>query len=825
MRRETGMAQTGHTGQGTRTTLDVVLATVGAALVALGVAAAAGGAVALGVALVALGGVLFWGLRLHQDELRVARAAAEGVGGRTGAEAGGDAAGASSPAEGAGQQGTSDEASGQAEDSTASGPSDEPARPRADADTSLPTGEIGRAELDGLITRSADVVATLKDLASHHPEGTLVASLRRSGILDWEGAPAIHGSILARNDRVWLGADPEQIEAEASFDALVAGEAAINTYRDALALGGDAPLGGRMRGVLANTRRLSVPAGLRSDDDALPDGEWVSRVRLAELAEDLPVPVRFAFDMQVDVGHGAFSLSLEVPRPAAFSFLYDEPARRSAAALGYALDLAVLCTRCAFRANGSIRHVDVRCHAHGEDAPRMQLQLSRGEFDALAPRLPGVGRGDALFDPTATQPSVAPEDDSPTLRLLDGALVLHPGEDGWPLPFEPGRAYDEGGLTDAARWQAAELSHGPAPGPVARALRTPALDGIGIDEDAGRVAAWEDFRASLDGTVSGAVTRLAPLRGADDITVAAAAQRLSGALVDGTADVTDEDGMREAFLGGDELTRACLKAQADIAEQKPETLPDTLATLERALAPTQETGIYLDDAETDYRYFNSVDERLVYNWALAREGRRVRLVPDAYFAALALAAQLAEALDNHDAALAHAMELARIAPATFDATLVQVHVLDAGSATFDAIEALRKAIPLQAQPHKLAVLFYRLAYMEWRAGASQLAVACYVRSFELSPLMVAQAGTELETLLASDDALRRLDPHAAREALAGAGIPLGTPELWLRRIRRAAVACVDANAFSPAWKLLGCYLEGSPTDVLADVYRSVRPSG
>ena len=60
-------------------------------------------------------------------------------------------------------------------------------------------------ELDSLILRSSDVIASLADLVRHgDAERDLRELVERSGMLEWQGAPRVEAKMLTRSGRWWL---------------------------------------------------------------------------------------------------------------------------------------------------------------------------------------------------------------------------------------------------------------------------------------------------------------------------------------------------------------------------------------------------------------------------------------------------------------------------------------------------------------------------------------------------------------------------------------------------------------------------------------------
>ena len=253
-----------------------------------------------------------------------------------------------------------------------------------------------------------------------------------------------------------------------------------------------------------------------------------------------------------------------------------------------------------------------------------------------------------------------------------------------------------------------------------------------------------------------------------------------------------------------------------------EELVSALDALEGALSPITEMGVYLDDGDSVYRYFNSVAERVRYNRTADDGGRRVRLVPDEYYAAHAEAARILNALGRHDEALAHAEELMRVAPATPDAALCKVRCLEGQARIFEAADLLSDAVCYSATARDMSICFYRLAFMEWKLGRGDLSVACYQRAIDLHGEIAGQARQELRDLIeAESPALALLEDSQVIPTLEEGGLPAGPVGALREELRDAVAACTDAGIFSVAWPLAGALLEVCRDDALVNVHQSL----
>ena len=664
----------------------------------------------------------------------------------------------------------------------------------------LPTSQ---ADLDGLLTRSSDVVPTLRDVVNQGLRkgefGMLPKLLGRAGLMEWEGAPALGANRLRRNGRWWLTLNSDD-PSDDVYDHVISIEAALNLHDDLER--GTWPQGTsddeRLALVLARLAHLE-PVAHEGDEtartvafllgDAPAEGEWACRMRFADGVENLPSPFRIPYEFDANVTAGVICVDVAVPEPACMGvFAKRDATARAACARAYAIRLAVAVGRMGLASSPAVRRVVVNCHGRRQAQTVLSLEVTRtllGELTELA---------DA--DPAGGWPA------HPALRAL-------PAEDGWLAPVSPFNVRTDPLVCPPGRYRAPELDDSPCAGALTRDCGAHRVSDLGINEKSVRVAAWNGTVGELGSTTTEAVARLMALRDAtDDVTVAEACSRASAALVDGRCDISQRRELSRLFVDGGALADANARAASlSEGEPTPDQLEEALGIVEGALSPIDEVGAYLDDPEQVYRYFNSVAERIEYNLTASDGGRRVRLVPDEYYNAHAQAVRLLVLLERPEEALAHAEALVRVAPATPDALQSKVRCLEGLSRIFEAAELLEEAIRIASTARDLALAFYRLAYMQWRLGRSDLAVACYERAIMLHPDIAALARDELKSLLDSDHALHSMEPDEVLSTLEGGGIPTGDVEAVACRARDAAIACADAGVFAIARPLAGVLSE------------------
>ena len=691
-----------------------------------------------------------------------------------------------------------------------------PVIPTQVATPAQPSQPPAKASFDRLVLRSTDVIATLKDVAGHDRASHSLLSdmLGRVGITSWDDAPKMDAAKLRRNNRFWLNANIGDLDAD-GVNKILAAEAALNIEQDVIDLM-LAPNEQGIAAVLARTADLDVEYSeaigqVNIETFTSPtDGEWNCRLRIADFLENAPAAFRITYDMQVNLREGLAEIAVDVPRPQSLAVLTADPARQVVAARAYALRVALLAARGAFKASKRIKRVTVHCNEpdiQGEPATLMRITATPETFKGLlaASRNPSIDINGFPRD----------EDIQASFDSV-----------GWFAPICTWEGFTTPELDLPGRFDPVEAMDAQCPDFLAAATGARTYRDLGINESGVRTAAWRKVRDTLGDSTGSAVSALVALRNtARDLTVVEAADRTSKALVDGSIDVIDREGMAELFINGSSLDRATKRAQKSLQDDlNPDQAAEVLAQLEEALAPITETGMYLDDSDCVYRYFNSVGERYAYNRAFADDPRTVKLVPDSYYMAHSIAARLCSSLDKVDVSLAHADELIRMAPMTTDAALVKVRILEDATRVYEAADLLKEYIEKSSTLRDMAVCLYRLAYMEWKLGRSDLAVACYQRSIRLFPPNAAQAEEELDDLLRGDDTLKRIESdEEVCKVLANADIPRGSTGNLLAKSLTAAIACVDANVFSVARPMLGITIDANRDDALTDVHRSLKP--
>lgn len=695
-----------------------------------------------------------------------------------------------------------------------------PAPAANDAPASQP--ESKTEDIAGLVTRSDNLFATLKDLVHHERESAeaksehrhLASMLEASGLLDWQDAPVCTAARLTRNRHYWIRQNVDELS-PADYDRLIGIEAALSLNQDvpearrlertdpATLLAMQALLR-RMQDQRIEPYDLSQSLGIAYPDTDPEDtpGEWLLRARLVSAAECAVTPFRLVYELRSHVAAGIVALSLELPRPGCFRVLTTEELLVSEAR-AYALRLSALMARQAFAASPRVERVVVNCHEHGSAKTLLSIDFTRELLARLAPTLAGDEIDGSGF----------PAD--PAIRVSFGA-------DGWFLPVRPVLALDDASVSPRERFCYPELDARAASERLREVTGARMVADLGINESAGRIAAWEELAEQPWDTTEQAVSRLVALRDkSPDITVMEACTRTTNALVSGAVDARDLDTVQNVFITGSALEAAVARAEKAIGEEGKEDPEAALAALSDALGAIEALGPYIDDENTVYRYFGSVSERICFNLSFDDHRRAVRLVPDAYYNALSNASIAHAMLGHADVAMRYAEEMMRVAPASIHAALRKVRLLENASRVYEAVDLIRGMLRYASTPRDAAICHYRLAYLEWKLGREDLGVACYQRSLAWDTEMSAQAREELDDLLSSNDKLRRLSDDEVFSLLAQEGIPLGCDASDRRRTAAAAALCCDEGVFWAARPLVGVLFGIEGDDVMMGIYRSL----
>ena len=212
---------------------------------------------------------------------------------------------------------------------------------------------------------------------------------------------------------------------------------------------------------------------------------------------------------------------------------------------------------------------------------------------------------------------------------------------------------------------------------------------------------------------------------------------------------------------------------------------EAASLLAEVIAEAEASLRYSDNAEAVHRMFDSYVSRVVYNRQRPDAGKHVELLPATLvFCYLESVKLLEESFAHADEALRCGVRCMEMAP-TFSAAFRQTAraymlVGDLESAASALVACLRIAL----QPEEIAIAYYQLAYVEWKAGRLDTGVACYLKSIMTSPVYGAQSTVELQELLHEPGA-RMVPRDEVDEVLDAAGIPVAPREELLDQLDEA----------------------------------------
>lgn len=138
----------------------------------------------------------------------------------------------------------------------------------------------------------------------------------------------------------------------------------------------------------------------------------------------------------------------------------------------------------------------------------------------------------------------------------------------------------------------------------------------------------------------------------------------------------------------------------------------------------------------------------------------------------------------------------------------------------NAAAVLEEGLLIAVQPSDIAMAYYQLAYVLWKAGRPQAGAACYLKSLMTSSSMAMQATAELQELV--EETGVALPPReVVDEELAKHAVPVAPTAEVLEALGSGASAAVDVGMFPVARNLLALRLRYRPDDALVNVLRSL----
>lgn len=577
---------------------------------------------------------------------------------------------------------------------------------------------------------------------------------------------------------------------------------------------------------------------------AAADGEWKLRCSLAGALERLRLPVRVEVDFRADSAEGMVAFEATVPDSALMpARVWQDAAPCAQAAAGmwtqataeerdqqarrYALHLGVALAAIAFDSSASLDCVTFTAMPLS-DAVEVDFAESDGEFPGDQRKAPAFVQ--AVFDRATFERFNRFEE----ARLGDPLPVYLACDARFDVADIEAFSFVEDLASAQLRRDLPETREGFLPEVAAEALGSDDCEGVRVDFDSAlrRMAEGLADRIVEASSATDAIrvvraAQVAAAEARDDRAISACTHLMAG-LAEGELDMSDQNAVVGCFLGEDRclvaLGRAKTLAQQDLGE--------AVNVLIDAVAEASALDGFVDGATTVFRTFDSYAARVLYN--RARRGgesdprkaaedadKRVELVSDSFYLChLEIVRLLEHSFERTDEALRYGRRAVAMAPTTAAGyrQLGRAYMLvgDMDNAATVLLEGLRIAV----QPNDIAMVYYQLAYVLWKAGESQKGVACYLKSLTISPVVALQATAELHELVEESDAVIS-SRDTVDEELEHAGIPVAPTADVLEVIGEAAAAAVDAGLFPVARNLLTIRLRYRPDDALMDVLRSL----
>lgn len=568
----------------------------------------------------------------------------------------------------------------------------------------------------------------------------------------------------------------------------------------------------RWDAYLIETVAAQHPAadGLADGPVVRGEGEWAVRCNVGATLERLRLPVRFDVTMRFDVAAGAAAFDMTVADGSlmpvwvwqeAGGWVQATEERREEQARRYALHLGLVLAAATFDASSSIGRVDIVAR------PYVQVSFDRGTYETF-----GCFEAARSGDPVPPYVSCKAR-----FEEVDSEAC----------------AYVEGLSSFPLRQQRPEAVDGELEGAACTELGADRCKDVRITFDAARRRLAEGLADDIVRamSVSDAIrfVRAAQEEASahDDDRAVAACTRLMAALAEGEVDMGDQNAVVSSFLGEDRCLVALGRAQA-ISASDPEAAVQVLID-----AVNEATALdgFVDGATTVYREFDSYAARVLYNRARRGvgapcraskdAGKRVEPVPDSFFLCHLEITQLLEhSFERTEEALRYGQRAIELAPATAAGyrQLGRAYMLVGDME--NAARVLQEGLLVAVQPNDIAMVYYQLAYVLWKAERPQAGAACYLKSLMTSPSMAMQATAELQELVEETDVVL-VDKASVDEELTKHAVPVAPTREVLEALEAGAAAATDAGLFPVARNLLALRLRYRPDDALVNVLRSL----
>ena len=572
-------------------------------------------------------------------------------------------------------------------------------------------------------------------------------------------------------------------------------------------------------------------------------GEWSWRRKLAVTLESIRSPHRIVVDFQGGLQTGTVTMVGLVPSVNAMpksvwsaeannwrALSYKE---RYEMAVSYSLSCAIACVAAAFASSDRIQRVrflegfiDSKAMAGQSDGRGFVMQsCCRIDVDRASFVRDGIYVNDG-DDPLACWISLGGNIiiDAPVSDMVDGwsdALeLLQEQFDESDLPsrselpeFGDGRLPEAVGELLGARYaRDMRIMHG-------------SLHRRHAENLADRLAAAETDVERVR------LARAMQSPGADPFDVQAA-NRVMSSLLSDDLDTADQNAVVNCYLGEDEYLKALSVSRELMAKDRDKALESLLSVVDQA----EQSGRYADDLEVVHRGFDSYSSRLMYNLVrtgtlkLSSErfdygandaGKRVELIPDALYLCYTTAGYGAEQqFDGFESGEALSRTAIRMAPTVPNGYRQLARAYSLVGDMDSAAKVLFDALQICVTPADIALVYYQLGYVLWKAGRPQAGALCYLKSVTTSPVVAAQAAAELRGLM-HEERIPVVGRPEIDEGLKDEEIPLAPLPHVIDAIMDGAEAAVDAGMFGVARSLLNVGLHYRPDDALFDVLKSL----
>ena len=596
-------------------------------------------------------------------------------------------------------------------------------------------------------------------------------------------------------------------------------EAALNLFSLAESLlqvlqakGELASLAGCENHLLATAAGQSIELELASELPAgRQTGQWQGRSRIAAGIEGMALPLRIEVRFRLDLPKGLVKFEMRAPDTPMLVSLFDKPEGEAAMmAKRYAQQVGLLLVDVAMRSSALIEQVELAARTIGrngaEDAPLFFASFDRDLYE----RSSGF-KEERKGDPSVRYQNDAGQEAPASFESIEAALTQPRTDPDAILSPEVARACKAQTYRDLKIFFDAEL----------RSVAERLADAIAAaDDTADAVAKVRQIQDEMSARSS-------------DARAAAAFTRLLRALAEGAIDPHEQNTTVNCFLGEDECMQAYRRSEALCEAGNPD---EAIQVLTDAVGKIEGSGFFADSETTVYRVFDSYASRLTYNQVkagaipvstdapvLQDQGKETRLAPDSYGFCLFELANLLCSSGRDEEAARFAKKAIQITP-TMSAgyrALGRVYVFKDDFA--NARTVLERALVLMTSPDDIAALYYHLAYVLWKSGDPETALACYIKALQTSNVVSASCISEIEELQ-KETALPLPLSEDIDKLLEKAEVPLVPTAEVIKALEEGAIAALDDDLFDVARSLLSFVFRYRNDDALVGVLRSLEPS-